>query len=218
LAAFVNLSLYVNIFIIYGGDRAAGLALSGLSGSVYAGVSYVSVMLAVWLNTRIGKKATAQILLAVTALGAASLWFTLRPDMPHLQLLSTVIIGLGLQGTWMTFYTMTGDVCEEDELKTGLRREGIFSSMGGFARKMAVAVAGVLGGTMLNLVGFDAARAAETGLSAPVALNLKIAYVSGQTVVIIAGLIMICFYPITRKCAIETQRLLKVRRGELSND
>jgi GPH family glycoside/pentoside/hexuronide:cation symporter len=218
LAAFVNLSIYVNIFIIYGGDRAAGLALSGLAGSVYAGVSYLSVMIAVWLNTRIGKKATTQILLAVTAVGAGSLWFTLRPDMPYLQLLSTVIVGLGLQGTWMTFYTMTGDVCEEDELKTGLRREGIFSSMGGFARKMAVAVAAVLGGAMLNLVGFDAAKAAETGLSAPVALNLKIAYVSGQTAVIIAGLIMICFYPITRKRAIETQRLLKERRGELVND
>jgi hypothetical protein len=29
---------------------------------------------------------------------------------------------------------------------------------------------------------------------------------------------MICFYPITRKRAIETQRLLKERRGELVND
>lgn len=119
-------------------------------------------MIAVWLNTRIGKKATTQILLAV-AIGAGSLWFTLRPELPYLQLLSTGIVGLGLQGAWMTFYTMTGDVCEEDELKTGLRREGIFSSMGGFALKWRSRWRPVLGGAMLNMVGFDAAKAAEAG-------------------------------------------------------
>ncbi|MCF7817092.1 MAG: MFS transporter [Kiritimatiellales bacterium] len=223
LAAFVNLSLYVNIYIIYGGlapdaARAAGLAMVGIGGTLYALISYVSVMIAVWLSTRIGKKATAQILLGVTAIGVGSLWFTLRPELPYLQLVSTFIIGLGLQGTWMTFFTMIGDVCEEDELKTGLRREGIFSSIGGFSRKMSVAVAAVLGGVTLKWVGFDAAVAETAGLTDAVSLNLKIAYVAGQAAVVVGGLVLIWFYPITRKRAMETQRLLKERRGVLLND
>jgi GPH family glycoside/pentoside/hexuronide:cation symporter len=217
LATFVGIGLYVNIFLIFGGDRAKGLALVGLGGTVYAIISYFSVMMAVWLSTRIGKKITAQILLGLTAIGAGSLWFTLRQDYPYLQLLSTVIVALGLQGTWMTFFTMVGDVCEEDELKTGLRREGMFSSIGGFSRKMAVAVAAILAGNTLKWIGFDAESAATSGVPDAVLSNLKISYVLGQAAVVAFGLILISFYPITRKRAMETQRLLRERRGELTS-
>jgi GPH family glycoside/pentoside/hexuronide:cation symporter len=217
LATFVGIGLYVNIFLIFGGlpseeARTAGLAMVGLGGTVYAVISYFSVMIAVWLGTRLGKKASTQILLGVTLLGAASMWFTLRPDLPYLQLISTVLIGLGLQGTWMTFFTMVGDVCEEDELKTGLRREGIFSSIGSFSRKMAVALAAILSGNVLKWVGFDAEVAALSGVPAAVLSKLKISYVLGQTTVVVIGLVLISFYPITRKRAVETQRLLKERR------
>ncbi len=216
LATFVNLSLYVNIYLIYGGNRDAGLALCGVAGSVYAGVSYVSVIVAVWMSTRIGKKAAAQILLGLTLVGVGSQWFTLRPDMPYLQLVSTVIIGLGLQGTWMTFFTMVGDVCEEDELQTGLRREGIFSSVGAFSRKMAVAAASILGGGALSWVGFNAETAATTGMPESVGVALKVAFVFGQAAVVLLGLITISFYPITRTRALETQRIMAARRAEAS--
>lgn len=216
LATFGGVGLYVNIFYIFGGDRVAGMALAGLSGTVYAFVSYFSVMVAVWLSTRLGKKLATQILLFVTLCGSASLWLTLRPDLPYLQLISTFIVGLGLQGTWMTFFTMVGDVCEEDELKTGLRREGMFSSIGGFSRKMAVAVAAIMTGNLLKWIGFDAASAAESGVPDHVVGLLKNAFVAGQVVVLGLGLALISFYPITRVRAIETQRLLKERRGELS--
>jgi len=215
LATFVGIGLYVNIFYIFDGDRAAGLALVGLGGTLYAVISYFSVMIAVWLSTRIGKKATAQILLALTALGAGSLWFTLRPDLPYLQLVSTFIIALGLQGTWMTFFTMVGDVCEEDELVTGLRREGIFSSIGGFSRKMAVAVAAVLAGNLLKWIGFDAEIAAHSGVPQDVLSTLKVTFVAGQAAVVLLGLVLISLYPITRTRAMETQRRLKERRGEV---
>lgn len=215
LATFVNLSLYVNIFLIYGGDRDAGLALCGVAGSVYAGVSYVSVILSVWMSTRIGKKAASQILLLLTLLGVASQWFTLQPDQPYLQLISTVIIGLGLQGTWMMFYTMVGDVCEEDELRTGMRREGIFSSVGAFSRKMAVAAASILGGVALSVIGFDAETAATSGMPAHVGAALKTAYVVGQAAVVLLGLVTISFYPITRQRALETQLRLRVLRSGL---
>jgi GPH family glycoside/pentoside/hexuronide:cation symporter len=203
----------VNIFIIYGGDRAAGLSLCGLGGSVYAAVSYISVIFAVWMNTHLGKKVSAQILLSLTLLGTASLWFTLRPDLPYLQLVSTVIIGLGLQGTWMTYVTMVGDICEEDELETGLRREGIYSAIGSFSRKMAVAITSILSGLVLSAVGFDAEFAAKFGMPASVGFNLKVVYVAGQALGVVLGLILISFYPITRKRAIETQNILTGRRA-----
>lgn len=216
LATFAGMGLYVNIFYIFGGDRAAGLALAGLGGTVYACISYISVTVAVRLGTKLGKKITTQILLLITMLGSASLLLTLRPDLPYLQLVSTVIVGLGLQGTWMTFFTMVGDVCEEDELKTGLRREGMFSSIGGFSRKAAVAVAAVMTGYILKWIGFDAETAATSGVPDNVLHLLKYAFVGGQVSVLGFGLLLISFYPISRERALETQRLLKERRGELT--
>jgi len=217
LVTFGSIALYVNIYYIFAGlspeaALAAGMKMVGWGGMAYALAAYFSVMIAVWLGTRLGKKVATQILLCVTMLGAASLWFTLRPDMPYLQLLSSFIVGLGLQGTWMTFFVMVGDVCEEDELKTGLRREGIFSSIGSFSRKTAGAVGGFLTGVALNCGGFDAKIAVQ---SEAVLFNLKLSYVLGQIAVVALGLILISFYPITRKRAMETQRLLRERRGEL---
>ncbi len=216
LATFSGMGAYVNIFYIYNGDRAAGFALVGLSGTVYAVVSYFSVMIAVWMGTKIGKKVTTQVLLAVAMLGSLSMLLTLRPDMPYLQLVSTIIVGFGLQGTWMTFFTMIGDVCEEDELKTGLRREGMFSSIGGFSRKMAVAVAAIMTGCILKWIGFDAESAASSGVPDEILSWLKNSFVIGQVAVLGFGLLLISFYPITRERAIETQRQLKARRGELT--
>jgi Na+/melibiose symporter-like transporter len=81
---------------------------------------------------------------------------------------------------------------------------------------MAVAVAAILAGNTLKWIGFDAETAALSGLSASVLANLKISYVFGQVAVVLIGLVLISFYPITRRRAMETQRLLKVRRGELT--
>lgn len=216
LVTFGGVGLYVNIFYVFDGDRVAGLFLVGIGGTLYAFFCYFSVMIAVQLGTRFGKKIAAQVLLLITLLGCASLGLTLRPDMPYLQLVSTVIIGLGLQGTWMTFFTMVGDVCEEDELKTGLRREGMFSSIGSFSRKMSAAVAAVLTGNLLKAIGFNAETAALDGVPENVLVLLKNWFVIGQVVVIGMGLVLISFYPITRIRAIETQRLLKERRGDLT--
>jgi glycoside/pentoside/hexuronide:cation symporter, GPH family len=183
-----------------------------VAGSTYAGAAYISVLMATAIATRIGKKVATVILLSLTLVGVASLWFTLRPDMPYLQLVSTVIIGFGLQGSWMMFFIMIGDVCEEDELQTGLRREGIFSAVGGFSRKMSVAVASVLGGTALQLVGFDASAAAECTLDPAILERLKLVFILGQSSVVLIGLLLVSLYPITKARAEETQRILAERR------
>lgn len=215
LATFVNLSLYVNIFYIYGGNRDAGTALAGMAGSIYAGASYLSVILATGIATRLGKKTACVFLLLLTLAGVSSLWWTLTPQMPYLQLLSTVLIGFGLQGSWMMFFIMIGDVCEEDERENGLRREGIFSAVGGFSRKMSVAVASLLGGSLLGFIRFDAEAAATGNLDSGVVESLKTVFVLGQAGVVLLGLILIYLYPISRERALETQRILDRRRRAL---
>ncbi|RKZ06301.1 hypothetical protein DRQ05_05005, partial [bacterium] len=45
---------------------------------------------------------------------------------------------------------------DEDELKTGLRREGMFGAVNGFALKAALSLTALIGGILLQFSGFDA--------------------------------------------------------------
>jgi GPH family glycoside/pentoside/hexuronide:cation symporter len=211
LAATVSLSLYLNIYYVFGGDKGAAGKLVGLSGTLSAISSYASVYMATLISTRFGKRLAMEVGLVLAALGTASLWWTLSPERPYLQLISSILIGLGLQGCWMLFVSMTGDVCDEDELQTGLRREGMYSAIGGFSRKMAVAIAALGTGLLLNLAGFDAATAEATGASADVLWRLKAFFCLGQTLVLVAGMLLLRLYPITRDRALATRRAIEDR-------
>jgi len=213
LAMTFGLGLYMNIYYVYGGDKAAAAKLSGIGGSLTAALSYLSVMLATFVATRFGKRRAVEVGLGLSLIGSASLWWTLNPNYPYLQLISASFIGLGLQGCWMLFISMIGDVCEEDELQTGMRREGIYSAVGGFSRKLAVAVAALGTGFILKISGFDAEVAESVGAPAEVVERMKVLYIGGQIGVLLLGMILLQLYPITRERAMETQRILRERRA-----
>lgn len=212
LATMASLGLYINIYYVYGGDKAAAAQLSAVAGSLVAGLSYVSVWMATVLSTHFGKRHAANVGLGLSLIGAISCWWTLSPERPYLQLISASLTGIGLQGCWMLFISMIGDVCEEDELQTGMRREGIYSSVGGLSRKAAVAAAAVGTGLVLKVCGFDAEIAEKVGAPLPVVLSMKTWFVFGQAGFLVLAMFLLRFYPITRARAEETQRLLRERR------
>ena len=51
--------------------------------------------------------------------------------------------------------SMTADVCDLDELNTGKRREGILGAIYWWMVKFGLAVAGLLTGLIMSLVGFE---------------------------------------------------------------
>ncbi len=212
LATMASLGLYINIYYVYGGDKAAAAQLSAVAGSLVAGLSYVSVWMATVLSTHFGKRHAANVGLGLSLIGAISCWWTLSPERPYLQLISASLTGIGLQGCWMLFISMIGDVCEEDELQTGMRREGIYSSVGGLSRKAAVAAAAVGTGLVLKVCGFDAEIAEKVGAPLPVVLSMKTWFVFGQAGFLVLAMFLLRFYPITRARAEKTQRLLRERR------
>lgn len=57
---------------------------------------------------------------------------------------------------------MTADVCDMDELTSGKRREGIFGAIYWWMVKFGFAIAGLLTGLIMSLVGFDASAATQT--------------------------------------------------------
>lgn len=132
-------------------------------------------------------------------------------------LIATLIGALGGQGCWLMIDSMTADICDEDELNTGLRREGMFSAVQGFARKIAFAFTVLIGGYLIQWVGFDPEAAEKGGglskeMSQRMLLMLMICQGGGLAIAIV----VFFFYPITRQRAEQTRAKLEQRRGVMS--
>jgi GPH family glycoside/pentoside/hexuronide:cation symporter len=206
-----TLGLYVNIYYVCGSKELAA-KISGISGSVGAITSYLSLFLIARFSVRWGKRNAMIIGLFFAMAGVFSMWWTLTPKWPYLQLISSFILCMGLQGCWLMVSSMVADICDEDELKTGLRREGVYGAVNGLALKGALALTAVAGGVMLKFSGYDP-KVAESVGSVPIeiAMKMKALMIGGQTTVLVFAIVIFLFYPITKKRSEETRQILDER-------
>lgn len=109
--------------------------------------------------------------------------------------------------------SMTADVCDLDELKNGMpRKEGTFGAIYWWMVKLGQALALVLGGLVLKLVGFDqnaTVQAAET------LTKLRIADISIPAFTALLAIIVMLRYDLTEEKAREIKKTLEERRGVL---
>ena len=151
-----NLGAFLNIYYVCGGNKDFGGLLVAVGGTLGAIVSYGSMFLVTAVSVRTGKKVGMILGLGFALLGVAGAWFALDPRWPLAQFLTTIVSCMGLQGCWLMVSSMVADVCDEDELKTGLRREGMFGAVNGFALKAALSLTALIGGWLLVVSGFNA--------------------------------------------------------------
>ena len=106
---------------------------------------------------------------------------------------------------------MTADVCDLDELNTGLRREGTFGALYWLMVKFGVAIAGGLSGLIMAWTGFSP----DAGVQVEGAMDgLRFAY---SLVPIIGALLAIWFmrdYDVSEARANEIRDSLEKRRAE----
>ncbi len=217
-------------------DHASLLGL--IAGILAALTAYGSMFLASRLSRVTGKKAGMLMGLCFMLVGTIAVWWLYNPNLTFNEpgfgpsqwlsdrtgiapetfkwgVLVAVFVGaLGGQGCWLMIDSMTADVCDEDELISGRRREGMFSAVQGFARKMAVALTVLFGGYLLEFVGFDAAKAELAGgVSPEVNQRMLLVLIFCQGGGLVLAIIGFLFFPITRARAEETAAKLRARRG-----
>jgi len=105
------------------------------------------------------------------------------------------ITGIGLAGGVMVPYNMLAFVIDADEMITGKRREGTYSGMMTFVRKLAQAFALFSVGVYLNLIGYDAAAV----ISDSTVLGIRLFFAIAPTVLILAGIVSSYRFKITPK-------------------
>jgi len=139
---------------IFGGDLGLD---PGLQTSLLLGTVFLISMPMLYLWTKIAQRYGARNALIVACLTfAVALTPLFFADSFGSGLVAMAFTGIGFAGLLMLTDLLIADVVDEDELITGLRREGMFFGMNGFVIRFAYSAQGIILGNVLTLTGYIA--------------------------------------------------------------
>jgi sugar (glycoside-pentoside-hexuronide) transporter len=177
------------------------------------GLFLLSVVGALPLWLRISRhldKRTLFLLGAASWVGSQLFLLAATPEWPRLWIfVGAAIGGVGYAAADMIPWSMLGEVVDEDELRTGERREGLYFGLFTFLRKLGGATAVALALWVLELSGFVANQAQST--TTLTTIRVLTAVVPGVFVVL--GAWVARGYPLTRARHDEILAALERRRA-----
>ncbi|MEE4115978.1 MAG: MFS transporter [Marinilabiliaceae bacterium] len=209
-----SFSYFIIVFYMFKGDYA-------VAGNWPAWFSTVSALLTAFLvipiisaiANKLGKRKAFIISTFISIIGYALKWWGFNPETPWLIFMPIPLMAFGIGGLFTLMMSMTADVCDLDELNNGMpRKEGTFGAIYWWMVKLGQALALVLGGLVLKLVGFDqnaTIQAAET------LTRLRIADIAIPALTALLAIVVMWKYDLTEKRAREIKEALVQRRGEL---
>jgi len=134
-----------------------------------------------------------------------------NPEIPWLTLIPTVLISSGMLVLFTMAGSMIADICDEDELAHGVRREGSYSAIYSWWMKVAVSVAYLIAGFLLKSTGFDEKIQVQ---SADTLFMLRFWEIGLPAALCGAGYFLLRNYPLTEARAYEVKQLSAQRRAE----
>jgi glycoside/pentoside/hexuronide:cation symporter, GPH family len=149
------LGSYIPIFYVFGGDKVAGAYLLGINGTIWAITGVLAVFPLNWISPKLGKRTTLTIAILLMCLAQLSKIVCYNPHHPYLITIPTVLLSTGMLFFFTLGSSMVGDICDEDELKTGYRSEGSYYSVFWWFIKMGSALASFVAGALIVLTMFD---------------------------------------------------------------
>jgi len=153
---FVNLlGSYIPIFYVFGGDKIEGARLLGINGTVWAITGVLAVFPLNMISPKLGKRNTLIIAMLLMCLAQLSKIVCYNPQHPYLVLIPTILLSAGMLFFFTLGASMVGDICDEDELKTGRRSEGSYYSIFWWFIKLGTAFASFVAGILITLTLFD---------------------------------------------------------------
>ncbi len=145
------------------------------------------------LNKRMGNKRTLFYSSILTIIGLIVI--TLSNDDLILVSISFAVVGLGFSGTLLVF-TLLGDIIDQDELKTGVRREGAYFGTDALINKPALSVSAGISGLVLFLTNFNQNLGAGENQPHSAIFGIKMLLGVIPALFIILGLISLWYYPL----------------------
>jgi len=209
-----SFSYFIIVFYMFNGDY-------GFAGNWPAWFSTISAIVTAfliipvisWMAGKWGKRKAFIISTAISIVGYGLKWWGFNPTNPFLIFMPIPLMSFGIGGLFTLMMSMTADVCDLDELNNGMpRKEGTFGAIYWWMVKLGQALALVLGGAVLKMVGFDqtlAQQTVETMTKLRIADILIPAFTAGLAILVMLK------YSLTEERAREIKAELEARRGKL---
>jgi len=191
------MAIYVNIYYVFQGSenaRDAASTISGLGGMCGAVLGLLMIPLISWLGTHWGKKQTLLLGMTGAAFSFLIQFLTFNPAHPHMELISFCMMSPSIAFIWLILPSMVADVCDVDELHTGLRREGMYGAVYGWILKLGVSFGLLLSGFVLTIAGIEPAMEHQS----PEAIrNLRILFSVVPFLCTMGAVFLMMRYPLT---------------------
>jgi GPH family glycoside/pentoside/hexuronide:cation symporter len=148
-------SFFIVVYYLFNGDAAAAGLWPTLLGSIGALVTtFLVIPIVAKMSKIMGKKKAFLISQGISVIGYLMLWFLFIPGKPYMFIFALPFFSFGIGSLFTLMMSMTSDVIDIDELNTGKRREGVFGAIYWWMVKFGFAIAGLLTGAIMALVGF----------------------------------------------------------------
>jgi GPH family glycoside/pentoside/hexuronide:cation symporter len=208
-----SFSYFIIVFYMFQGDFGlAGNWPAWFSTISAVATAFMVIPIVDWIASKIGKRKAFIVATLLSIIGYGLKWWGFSPTNPWLIFMPIPFLSFGIGGLFTLMMSMTADVCDLDELNNGLpRKEGTFGAIYWWMVKLGQAIALVLGGLVLKLVGFDQNAAVQTSETIT---NLRIADIVIPVLTASLAIWVMWNYDLTEERAHEIKEELVARRGE----
>lgn len=189
--------------------------IDSITVAIVLGIGFLTIPLIVRLTQRFGKSRT--YIGSMIIFGLTLLILSQTPPGGQIYLLvSAVFAGFGYGAVNVIPWAMVADVVEEDELKTGKRREGLYAGYLVFFRKLATALSGFAATTLLAFTGFiEGTTGSREFIQQPESALLALRFLVGglPAIMLILAIATAWRYPLDREAHDAIRRQLAIRRA-----
>jgi len=201
---------YIGIFYVCEGDKMLAAQIGGVMTVIQVTGQFLAMPLISWASERVDKKVILFTGLFISIVGYASSWWLFTPANPWLQIIPVVVAAWGLCACWAVNGSFAADICDEDELNTGHRREGLYSAVFALVYKTAIGIVALGSGALLAWAGVVGQ---ETMLSEETLLKVRTAYLFIPVIFLSLAVLSMWRYPLTRERVTEIQSQLRTPQG-----
>jgi len=208
-----SFSFFIVVYYLFSGDAEAAGVWPTLFGSVGAlATTFIVIPIITAMTKKMGKRKAFIVSQAISILGYVLLWFLFIPGKPYMFLFALPFFSFGIGSLFTLMMSMTADVIDLDELNTGKRREGVFGAIYWWMVKFGFAIAGLLTGAIMSIVGFspDLATQPEGAV-----FGLRAFYSGFPIIGTVIAILVMRKYDVTEERANEVQAILAKRKEEL---
>lgn len=210
-----GLAFFTKMYYVFGGDQKLAATVAGTESTITLFVGFLGIPIFQWIAKKYGNRNSLMTAMAIVSTASVSTLFTYTPAMPYLTILTGILLAPATAGMWVVIPPMLGDIVDFDELRTGERREGSFSSIYSWQLKMAFSIGGGLSGPLVELVGFRVAAGIHQPEHVIYLMRILLSFI--PLVFVGIAMILLARFPLNRAKMAEVNAELVRRRGEVGD-